>query len=550
MTHARSRSPDGDQLKQQQVRRILDTPVDEAFDRLTRLAAKSLRAPVSILTFIDGDRQWFKSSHGLAEPWASRRETPLSHSFCQYVVASERPLVVEDARRNALVQENRAIPELGVEAYIGAPLTDESGAVFGSFAVIDSHPRSWTGEDVEMVRDFAAVAMAEVELKTEIALREEKEASLRQAQKMESLGRLACGIAHDFNNLLTVFNGNCALLLTEMDPSDSRRQEIEEMHGAAVRAARLTAQLLAFGQGKLLDRRPVDLNELLEAIVPMLRRLLPQTLDLNLRLAEEAGLVMADQGQLEQVVMNLVLNARDAMPDGGTITIRTAPVEDAGGADGGGFALLEVEDTGAGIDPGSGERIFEPFFTTKQGVHSGLGLSTVHGVVTQSGGRIEVDSEPGRGARFSVVLPRPHRASGAGSAAHAPVDDPGGSEVVLLVEDDPAVCRIAERILRHWGYRVVTADSLATTLDVWHSLEDPADLLVVDVDLPGASGVHIAKTLQSMAPDLSVLFVSGHADDVLHRSFEGDHVPAFLEKPFTLQSLGKKVREVLNGVHP
>jgi two-component system, cell cycle sensor histidine kinase and response regulator CckA len=173
----------------------------------------------------------------------------------------------------------------------------------------------------------------------------------------------------------------------------------------------------------------------------------------------------------------------------------------------------------------------------------------VHGVVTQSGGRIEVDSEIGRGARFTVVLPRPDPASRGGSAAHAPVDDPRGSETVLLVEDDLAVCRIAARILRHWGYRVVTADSLSTTMDVWGSLDDPADLLLIDVDLPGSSGVHIAKTLQSMAPDLPVLFVSGHADDVLHRSFDADHVPEFLEKPFTLQSLGKKVREVLDDAH-
>lgn len=553
MVDVAQRLSDPRRLRQLQVRHILDTPRDEAFDRLTRLAARTLRVPVSLITFVDQGRQWFKSSYGLSEPWSSRRETPLSHSFCQYVVAYERPLVIPDARKDPLVRENLAIPEIGVAAYLGAPLKDSSGAVLGSFAAIDQNPRRWTEAEVETVSDFADVAMTEVELKTESALRSEAEAALRQAQKMEALGRLAGGIAHDFNNLLTVFQGNAGLLLMEMSPADPYRVKVEEMREAAVRASRLTAQLLTFSQRKVFEPRAVDLNDLLRAIEPLLRRLLPENIELGLRLDPAAEPVFADQGQLEQVVINLVVNARDAMPEGGAITITSMDAADLEGEEetpetsGGHSTCLCVEDTGHGMDAETRERIFEPFYTTKEGISTGLGLATVYGVVTQLGGRITVQSEPGQGSRFLLRLPACQRPPQAPPTPRGEHEDLHGTETVLVIEDEATVRTTAERILRHWGYHVITAGDLAGAVAAWEHAAGGIDLLVVDVVLRDSSGARAAERLRSLDPSLPVLYVSGHADDVIFRNLGPDERFAFLEKPFTPITLGRKVREVLDA---
>jgi two-component system, cell cycle sensor histidine kinase and response regulator CckA len=555
MIDVTQRLTDPRRIKQLQVRKILDSPRDETFDRLTRLAAKAARTPVSLITFVDGGRQWFKSSYGLAEPWSSRRETPLSHSFCQYVVAYEQTLVIPDARNDPLVRENLAIPEIGVAAYIGAPLRDSNGMVLGSFAVIDAKPRQWTDAEVEIVSDFAVVAMTEVDLKTESTLRYEAEAALRQAQKMEALGRLAGGIAHDFNNLLTVFHGNIGMLLEDLRPDDPHRIEVHEMQTAADRASQLTAQLLAFSRHKVFKRCAVDLNDLLRNIEPLLRRLLLENIELELRLDPAVGPVFADPGQLEQIVVNLVVNARDAMPDGGSLLIVTAakPADEAepqtpeANPRADGFMQLAVEDTGQGMDAETRERIFEPFFTTKEGVNTGLGLSIVYGAVTQLGGRIAVQSESGKGTRFDLRLPTCQHPAVKATKPRVERADLHGSETVLVVEDEAAVRTTVERILRHWGYRVISAECLDEAVDAWRRAAGAVDLLVTDVVLRGESGARVAERLRTFAPALPVLYMSGHADDVVFRQLKEDDRSAFLEKPFTPVSLGNAARRLLDA---
>ena len=395
-----------------ELRHILDTPREPAFDRLTRLTAQALRVPVALMTFIDGQRQWFKSTHGLADPWNARRETPLSHSFCQHVVRLKRPLIVPDARHDPLVQENRAIPEMGVEAYVGVPLSETDGTVLGSLAVIDSKPRKWTHEEVALLEDFAALTMIELRLRVETHERGQAEESLRQAQKLEALGRLSGGMAHDFGNILRVLRGYIGLLELEEQIPRSSAAYVTEMKTVAERGSALVQQLLAFSRSQTLKLQRVDLNRVIREMGSLIRCTVGADRRFELELQEPLSPVQADPVQIEQVILNLVINARDATPVGGMIRLSTRECGNA--SEGKGAATenrshveLAVEDSGCGMDEEALQHIFEPFYTTKAaGRGTGLGLSTVYGIVQQSGGRILVSSEVGKGSHFRIRLPK------------------------------------------------------------------------------------------------------------------------------------------------
>lgn len=410
-TQLDTRVHDTARLARLAVRRIMDTPREDTFDRLTRLAAKAVHAPVTLITLVDGRRQWFKSSYGLGEPWAARRETPLSHSFCQYVVAYGAPVVVSDARQEPLMRENLAIPDLGVSAYLGAPLRDTDGHVLGSFAAIDYQVRLWSGEEVELIGDFAELAMTEIVLQGEREQRRETDAMLHQAQKMDALGRLASGIAHDFLNLLSAVKGSAWILGEDMDANDPRRECVDDINTVVKNANQLVSQLLEFGSDKAPRREAVRIDALLRRVEPMLRRLLPSTIRLELELPDEPLVIEADASQLEVTLMNLTTNARDAMPDGGHLRFRAERTDVPEGQDPslhqGAYACITVSDTGVGMDEATRQRVFEPFFTTKgPGKGSGLGLSMVYRTVQQLGGAVIVESEPGRGTTLRLFLRR------------------------------------------------------------------------------------------------------------------------------------------------
>jgi two-component system, cell cycle sensor histidine kinase and response regulator CckA len=553
------RLADPRRLKRLQIRRILDSPQEEAFDRLTRLAARTLHAPVSLITFVDEGRQWFKSSYGLREPWASRRETPLSHSFCQYVVAYEQPLVIEDARADPLVQENLAIPEIGVVAYLGAPLVDKDGMVIGSFALIDEKPRRWTADEVEIVKDFAAVSATEVELRTEIAHRDEAEAALRHAQKMEAVGRLAGGVAHDFNNLLTVIQGNVQLLMLDLPREDPLRQDVEQIREAADSAAALSRQLLALSRKQRVQPRVIDLNEVLRATEATLRPLLREGVELVMHLDPGLGRIRFDQGRLEQVLVNLAINAADAMPRGGRLILETrnieldddVPVVHARTVQAGRYVLLAVSDTGRGVPSELQERIFEPFFSTREdGKGAGLGLATVYGMIRQSGGHISVQSETDRGTTFRIYLPRfeqPAQAPREGSSS--PVVG-RHAETVLLVEDQAGVRTLARRVLERGGLTVLEAAGPSEALRTVEEYEGQIDLLLTDVVMPGMDGPALAECIAVRRPGIRVLFMSGYPDDAVapHGVLEPD--VAYLEKPFDPETLLRSVEAVLEADPP
>jgi PAS domain S-box-containing protein len=391
---------------------------------------------------------------------------------------------------------------------------------------------------------------------TDVTVRVRLEEQLRQAQKMEAIGQLAGGVAHDFNNLLTVISGNCELLLCGTPADDPRRGSLADIRSASERAASLTRQLLAFSRKQILEPRLVDVHEVVTGIEKMLRRLIGEDMDLQTDLAADPSWVKVDPGQLEQVVMNLVVNARDAMPRGGRITIRTrnaAPaasvdLEEAGEPERRPRVVIAISDTGSGIPPEVKPHLFEPFFTTKApGKGTGLGLATVYGIVKQSGGDLVVESEPGKGATFTVALPSqdsPRRTRGA-SGSHRAL--PRGTETVLVVEDEDAVRRIVKIALETTGYRVIEARNGTEALEAARTHAGAIHMVVTDVVMPEMSGRELAERITKDFPGLRILYMSGYMDDAVVRHGIVEAGVAFLQKPFSPLALARKVREMLDS---
>src|SRR6267143_1387894 len=381
------------------------------------------------------------------------------------------------------------------------------------------------------------------------------EERLRQTQKMEAVGRLAGGIAHDFNNLLTAILGSVDFLRRALGPEHPEHAETEEIQKAAVRAADLTRQLLAFSRQQVLAPKVLELDALVANLEKMLRRLIGEDVELRFVAKAARAAVRADPGQLEQVIVNLVVNARDAMPRGGKLTIETARVDldaayawEHGTVEPGRYVMLAVTDTGVGIDRAAQARLFEPFFTTKEfGKGTGLGLATVYGIVKQSGGYIWVYSEPGRGATFKVYLPRVEQAGEPVAAPQPPARALGGTETILLAEDEAAVRNLARRVLEKHGYKLLLAATGRDGVQVAQQHGGPIDLLVTDVVMPEMGGRELAQRLTARQPGLKVLFLSGYTDDaIVHHGVLYAGV-AFLQKPFKPDDLVRKIRAVLDG---
>jgi two-component system, cell cycle sensor histidine kinase and response regulator CckA len=415
-----------------------------------------------------------------------------------------------------------------------SPIRDGSGAIVGISNI---------------VRDLSEQRLAES------ALRHTEE-RLREAQKMEAIGRLAGGVAHDFNNLLSVVVGYAELALSTMAPDDAVRDDMAEIALAGRRATELTQQLLAFSRRQVLQTRVVDVNAVLLGLEKMLRRVLGEDVELELVRAPELDLVLTDPGQFEQVMLNLALNARDAMPTGGRLVIETSNVDldpaDAIARFGnvtGPSVMISVSDTGLGMTRATQARVFEPFFTTKeQGKGTGLGLATVYGVVQQSGGQIEVSSEPGHGSTFRVYLPRTTRTVSRETPAPPSLAAPQGSETILLVEDEDQVRTLARSLLRRSGYHVLEAQNGGEALLLCEQFPTRIDLLLTDVVMPRMSGRQLAERVIPMRPEIKVLFMSGYTDDAVLRHGVHEADVAYLQKPITPDRLLRKVRDVLDGV--
>ena len=410
---------------------------------------------------------------------------------------------------------------------------------------------------IAMLRDPAGAEIGTLGVLKDIGERRRLEEQLRQSQKMEAVGRLAGGIAHDFNNLLTVIAGRAQLILSRLRPEEPIHRDASLVRSTADRAAALTQQLLAFSRKQVLQPQVLNLNKVVTGMEPMLGRLIGEDIDLAVIPVEQPGRVKADPAQIEQVIVNLVVNARDAMPEGGRLTVETADVElDAASASrhfsvpAGAYVVLAVTDTGTGMDEATRTRVFEPFFTTKEpGKGTGLGLSTVYGIVKQSGGDIQLESEVGRGTRFKIYLPRVVEPAAPEEARPVPATVPRGDETVLLVEDEPEVRDLAREILEASGYTVLQACDPQDALLIAERHGGPIHLLLTDVIMPRQSGRALAERLRPLRPELQVLFMSGYTNEAIVRHGVLEPGTLFIQKPFTPEGLGRKVREALDLGH-
>jgi PAS domain S-box-containing protein len=396
-------------------------------------------------------------------------------------------------------------------------------------------------------RDVTELSRAEREMRS---LQEQ----FRQAQKMEAIGHLAGGIAHDFNNLLTVILGYSQISLMDLGEDSPFRENLEEIRQAAERAANLTRQLLAFSRRQILEMKVLDLNSIVKDLNKMLCRVIGEDIELFVLLSEDLGWIRIDRGQMEQVLLNLAVNAKDAMSGGGKLIIETANVDlDEAYARNhvsvkpGHYVMLSVTDTGVGMSPEVMKQIFEPFFTTKErGKGTGLGLSTAYGIVKQSGGNIWAYSEPGKGTTFKIYLPRVEESLEETSEKKAKKELPGGGETLLVVEDEDIVRKLTVKLLRQQGYQVLEARHWEEAITLCKERQDPIHLILTDVVMPGGSGPHLMERLKEVRRDFKVIYMSGYADNTIVKLGILDQGIPFLQKPFTQNSLLRKVREVLD----
>jgi len=470
--------------------------------------------------------------------------------------ASSKSAWVTDIALDANLTRGAQARQVGFHGAFGFPILI-GNEIEGVIELFSHSVRQPDDELLRMVEDIGLkIGQFGERARTEGVLRE-TEAQLRQAQKMEAVGRLAGGVAHDFNNLLTVIRGYSELLLGRLGPTDAMRKDMEEIKKAADRASGLTRQLLAFSRRQFIAAKVVDLNALVSNMDGMLRRLIGEDIvELCAELDPSAGAIKADPGQVEQVIMNLVVNARDAMPTGGRLTIETKNVTigkgvrlDAVGLAPGSYVLLAVRDTGHGMDAETQSHLFEPFFTTKEkGKGTGLGLSTVYGIVKQSGGNITVESAPGRGTTFRIYFPRVEQEVQETAGSAEAIDPAHGRETILLVEDEPAVRGLVHETLRLHGYTVLEARHGIEALLTSTKFVGPIHLLLTDVVMPQMSGPEVAEKLLTVRPGIKVLYMSGYPDHPVFDQGGMSRETGFMPKPFSPHVLVQKVREVLDGV--
>jgi signal transduction histidine kinase len=471
-----------------------------------------------------------------AGPWApgavGHATVPVKTAYMGwYALHARSAVVVEDLRTETRFAPCELLLAHDIVSGVVVPIHGRTRP-WGVIGAHTKRKRSFTEDDLSFLSSLANLLGTALE-----RLRAEDE--LRQAQKVEAVGLLAGGIAHDFNNILSVVMSSAVLLRDEVDEDSAARENVDDIIVAGERAAALTRQLLTFSRQDVTKTQLLDLNDVVTDVERMLRRVAGETIQIITIAGASRALVRANRGHVEQILVNLVVNARDAMPSGGKVTIETA----SDGQD----VVLAVGDEGVGMDERTRARIFEPFFTTKEvGRGTGLGLSTVLGIVRQAGGSIHVRSALRRGARFEIRLPRASGATAKAGVSMPPAHAANGSETVLLVEDDELVRSVTRNVLRRRGYHVLEAPNAGEALLISERHPGAIDLLLTDVVLPHTSGPEIAQRLASLRPDMRILFMSGYASEAIVESLRSSERP-FLEKPFTPDLLTAKIREVLNA---
>jgi PAS domain S-box-containing protein len=517
--------------------------VADARARERRAADRRLREVESRMTLmldsIKDDAMLVLDDRGCVVNWQAGAVHVFGYTADEMTDESAAPLfAATDDQLRAWLTEAR---QLGLATREGECRRRDGSRFLGATTI---RPLETGGEDVQ---GYVVVAR-------DISERRELEERLRQSQKLEAIGQLAGGVAHDFNNLLLVIAGNAELLIRDVtggDPAPVDRASLEEIQKAAERAASLTRQLLAFSRTQALQSSAINLPQLITDLLPMLRRVITEHIEVVVRGGDEIRPVLGDRGQLQQVMLNLAVNARDAMPGGGRLTIRTTTewldhATLAGEALPGPYVVLEVSDTGIGMDEATRARIFEPFFTTKPvGQGTGLGLATVYGIVKQMAGTIRVASEPGRGTTFRVYFPETRIREAAMSQGPRVAAQLAGTETILLVEDDAAVRAFLKELLEKHGYRVLQAEHQAAALARVQAHADPIHLIITDVVMPGGTGPELVRALAQLRPGVPALYISGYADAVLQQEAAPPKASEFLQKPFSSDDLLVRVRQLV-----
>ena len=474
---------------------------------------------------------------------------------CGTAAHTAKAVIVSDIATDPMWEDWRALAlGHGLRACWSTPILDSAGRVLGTFAMYFDRPRAPEADELQHLDILTRTAAIAIERKQSQSVLRETEAQLAHSQKMDAVGKMAGGIAHEFNNLLTAINGYTDLLLDLHKSDEPDKGYLSEVRKAGERAASLTRQLLAFGRKQMLTLKLLDLNEVVQGMRNMLRQVIGENIEFHIRLSSDLGRIKADPGQIEQVILNLVLNARDAMPYGGGITLETSDLILDGKSvtlpvPSGHYSVLAISDTGHGMDEITRARIFEPFFTTKEvGKGTGLGLSMVDGIIRQSGGHIRVHSAPGEGATFRIYMPREKRqVEEEKKPATAALPLTGkGEGTILVVEDEETVRKLVYHTLKSQGYTVWLASSgeVAMKLHQQHP-GDPIHLLLTDVVMPGMSGRELAETLQPLRPEMKVMYMSGYTEDAVIRHGVSEEGATFLGKPFSPATLTDKIREVL-----
>lgn len=538
---------------------ILDTGPEGVFDTITQLAAHVCHTPIAIVCFIDEYRQWFKSRVGV-----ENTETPRCDSFCAHAILENDDLfIVSDATKDARFRDNPLVtgPPF-IRFYAGAVLRTSDGMALGTLHVVDTVPREMDEPQARALRALASQVLAEMErrrassqLAATLKDLKKTEEQFWQSQKMEGIGRLAGGVAHDFNNLLMIITGNAQIIHESLDEKDPLRASCRDILGASATAASVIRQLLAFSRKQTIAPSLVDVNALIAETSSMLRHLISENIELQVKPAASVDTIQADPTQLQQIIMNLTVNARDAMPQGGTLRIETANHDLDGqialshpAGKTGKWVELCVSDTGTGMDEHTRKHLFDPFYTTKGvGKGTGLGLSTVYGIVRQSGGSITVDSALGRGTRFRIFFPAARQRVFEPEKSPTSQASPSGGETILVVEDQDQLRKVTASFLKSKGYVVHEASNGLHALAVF-SQNPCVDLLVTDVVMPDMGGKELVQRLRDANPALRFLYTTGYTrpEDEQNPRAELLNAP-FLQKPFDLNRLATVVRELLDG---
>ena len=525
---------------------ILDRPVERNFQMLVELANSLLNTPVSLITIVTDNRQFFVSSAGLEEPWKSRRETPLSHSFCKLVVTQDSPLIVTDARIDPLVCENLAIDDIGVAAYLGVPLRTEDNLVLGSFCVIDSVPRKWSQQDQFVVSKLASLAVSELETRIE-RLRQttEFERRLRHSQKMEAIGQFTAGIVHDFNNFLATIQIYSDLLKEEFGKQEVPLNYVTEISKTISSATETVQQLLTWSRPNQEDLQSFELHDVVKDTLPMLQTGLPDNVQIELR-SQQNCTVKTKPGLIHQILINLCSNAEYAMrPNGGQMTIEISQASFNGPQDSKSekYAKLSFSDTGTGVPPEILERVQDPYFTTKPiGEGTGLGLWTVFGIVHELGGEVRINSNIGVGTTFDIYFPC-ISCSENGCTPAEPIAHPAAissKTKILIVDDNEAIALGMKRQLTNRGYEAECTSDARHALQLISQCPTRFELVIVDQRMPYITGDRLADRTKSINPDIHVILCSGNVPGK-----KPIGVDVFCSKPICLASLVAQIENVI-----